>query len=77
MIEQWLNTKLEQLKFWHAKRLAEAKHKSDGCRYWVLKTSTGYRVVNKYNIGETNRKLPKAERIDFRRMVQNHSYVTK
>jgi hypothetical protein len=77
MLQQWLEIKLDQLQFWYAKRLANAKHKSDGKRYWCLKTSTGYKVVNKHHIGETNRILAKGDRIDFMKLVKNYSYRTK
>ena len=74
---KWFIILRDQTIFWYYKRMAEAKHNSDGMRYWVIRTDQGILVVNKYQINEANRKLSKAERMDIKKLLENALYRTK
>jgi hypothetical protein len=74
----WISLISENAELLKAKKEADYRHKADGRRYWVLPLSDGkFKVVNKYNIAESNRLLEKANRIDFKKLVENAPYRTK
>lgn len=74
---KWLLIIRDRIIFWYYRTEAEQKHKSDNMRYWVIRTEEGIQVVNKYQINESNRKLPKAERADIKKLLENALYRTK
>ena len=74
IITDWLENRRVKL----AKKKADKLDKLYNKRFWVLRTESGkLEIVNRQNIKETNRKLSPAERIDFKKLIDNAIYQTR